>query len=370
MVDLGLRARSSNSHFRTGIREPHLSRFEGRLPDLKKKSFYVVLVSRSEDGSLSRVPVPLHFAWMLGAAAVIGLFTIAGLAGSYSRMLLKTERFNQLRREHSALQGDYARLEKQEREKEVQAASLGALASEVSALYGLTARGIAAGSRGVFGKGQAKSAGIQPDIVSASAAVPEASGDGKFSNATYYTSLQTFLSLRNTAMDGSATRALAGSFTPASIGGFTLGAGSMMASSLPSLWPVMGAITSPFGSREDPILGAGEGEFHKGVDISAPYGTPIRATGDGVVAMAGLGNGYGREVVIDHGGGVETTYAHMSGFHVSAGEQVVKGQVIGYVGTSGRSTGAHVHYEVRLRNVPVNPHKYLRSSSSDFLASR
>ena len=88
------------------------------------------------------------------------------------------------------------------------------------------------------------------------------------------------------------------------------------------------------------LLGNGEGEFHKGVDISAPYGTPIHATADGVVQMAGMGNGYGREVVINHGGGVETTYAHMSGFHVSAGEQVVRGQVIGYVGTSGRSTGA------------------------------
>ncbi|MEK6397042.1 MAG: M23 family metallopeptidase, partial [Terriglobus sp.] len=124
----------------------------------------------------------------------------------------------------------------------------------------------------------------------------------------------------------------------------------------------MGPITSPFGSREDPILGNGEGEFHKGVDISAPFGTPIRATADGVVEMAGLGNGYGREVVINHGSGVQTTYAHMSGFHVSAGEQVVRGQIIGYVGTSGRSTGAHVHYEVRLRNVPVNPHKYLRDT--------
>lgn len=338
-------------------------------PVLKKKSFYVVLVSRSEDGSLSRVPVPLHFAWMFGAAAIIGLFTIAGLAGSYSRMLLKTERFNQLRREHSALQGDYARLEKREHEKEVQAASLGALASEVSALYGLTARGIAAGTHGVFGKGQVKSAGVQAEIVPAAPA-QEAASDGNFSNATYYKSLQTFLSLRNTAMDGSATRALSGTFAPAAIGGFSLGASSVAGSSLPSLWPVMGSISSPFGSREDPILGSGEGEFHKGVDISAPYGTPIRSTGDGVVAMAGMGNGYGREVVIDHGGGVETTYAHMSGFHVSAGDQVVRGQVIGFVGTSGRSTGAHVHYEVRLRNVPVNPHKYLRAAATDFLASR
>ena len=73
-------------------------------------------------------------------------------------------------------------------------------------------------------------------------------------------------------------------------------------------------------------------------------------------------NGYGREVIIDHGGNLETCYAHMSGFAVTAGQPVVKGQVIGYVGVSGRTTGAHLHYEVRIRNTPVNPHKYLRTT--------
>ncbi|WP_083343601.1 M23 family metallopeptidase [Terriglobus roseus] len=322
-----------------------------------KKSFYVVLVSREEDGSLRRVPVPLKFAWMFAGAAVVGLFTIAGLAGSYSRMLLKTERFNQLRQEHNTLLGDYAKLQKREHEKEVQAASLGALASEVSALYGLTAKGIASSTQGVFGRGR-KSAGTETAVI---APTETTSADAGFSNANYYKSLQAFYSLRNTAMDGSMTRAISNSFAPSGLGNFGIGA-NLTGSNIPTLWPVLGSISSPFGGRQDPILGNGEGEFHKGVDISAPYGTPIRATADGVVQMAGMGNGYGREVVINHGGGVETTYAHMSGFHVSAGEQVVRGQVIGYVGTSGRSTGAHVHYEVRLRNVPVNPHKYLRDS--------
>lgn len=325
-----------------------------------KKSFYVVLVSREEDGSLRRVPVPLKFAWMFAGAAVVGLFTIAGLAGSYSRMLLKTERFNQLRQEHNTLLGDYAKLQKREHEKEVQAASLGALASEVSALYGLTAKGIASSTQGVFGRGR-KSAGTE----TATIAAPEAtSAENGFSNANYYKSLQTFYSLRNTAMDGSMSRAISNSFNPSGLGNFGIGP-NLTGANIPTLWPVLGSITSPFGGRQDPILGNGEGEFHKGVDISAPYGTPIHATADGVVEMAGMGNGYGREVVINHGGGVATTYAHMSGFHVSAGEQVVRGQIIGYVGTSGRSTGAHVHYEVRLRNVPVNPHKYLRIAASE-----
>jgi murein DD-endopeptidase MepM/ murein hydrolase activator NlpD len=75
-------------------------------------------------------------------------------------------------------------------------------------------------------------------------------------------------------------------------------------------------------------------------------------------------SGYGREVIIDHGHNIETCYAHMSGFTVMAGQTVVRGQVIGYVGMSGRTTGAHLHYEVRIRNTPVNPHKYLRATMS------
>ncbi len=323
-----------------------------------KKRFYVVLVSREEDGSLRRVPVSLHVVAAFAAAAVIGLFTVAGLAGSYSRMLLKTERFNQLRREHNALQGDYAKLEKREHEKEVQAASLGALASEVSALYGFTAKGIAGGAQGVqtFGQRFRKpvSAGVQVTTIVAT--------DTNFSNATYYKSLSDFYALRNSALDGSTTRAITGS-----LGSTPLPFSSDLATgNMPSLWPVTGPITSPFGGREDPILGNGEGEFHKGLDISAPYGTPIHAAADGVVLSAAVGNGYGKEVVIDHGGGVHTLYAHMSGFHCSAGEEVVRGQIIGYAGTSGRTTGgAHVHYEVRLRDVAVNPHKYLRMTADE-----
>jgi murein DD-endopeptidase MepM/ murein hydrolase activator NlpD len=337
---------------------------------LKNKSFYIVLVSRDEDGSLRRVPVPLKFAWAFVGAAVIGLFTVAGLAGSYSRMLLKAERFNQLRSEHNTLLGDYAKLQKREHEKEVQAASLGALASEVSALYGITAKGIVSGTQGgvaLLGKSLHRSAGAQP----VTGVIADTTPDTSFTNATYYKSLQGFYALRNTAMDGTATRVLASSAlgTP-SMGGLGISQVLLSGGNLPTLWPVMGTVSSPFGGRGDP-LSVGEGEFHKGVDISAAYGTPIHATADGVVEMAGIGNGYGKEIVIDHGAGVKTAYAHMSGFHVSLGEQVVRGQIIGYVGMTGRTTGAHVHYEVRVRNVAVNPHKYLQTTATDVqLASR
>ena len=330
-----------------------------------KKRYYIMFVSRDEDGNLNKVPVPLHYAYLFVAAAAIGMFTITGLAGSYSRMLIKTARFNQLRQDHNSLQKDYAHLEKAAHEKDIQAASLGSLASEVSALYGLTANKLATVPMGGFtDKRHGKSAGIAESVASAPLA-----GTTDLSEAAYYKSVDAFYALRSSAMSGKVMRPLSnlgapGYRSPTDLLGAGFGS-SDTASFIPTLWPIMGPITSSFGQREDPILGNGEGEFHTGIDISAPNGVPIRATGDGIVQEAQMSSGYGREVVIDHGHGVETVYGHMSGFAVIAGQMVVRGQVIGYVGHSGRTTGSHLHYEVRIRNTPVNPHKYLRTTLAD-----
>jgi murein DD-endopeptidase MepM/ murein hydrolase activator NlpD len=331
----------------------------------QKKRYYIMFVSRDDDGTLNKVPVPLHYAYIFVAAAAIGMFTITGLAGSYSRMLIKTARFNQLRQDHNALQKDYAHLEKAAQEKDVQVASLGSLASEVSALYGLTTSKLTGPAGRPAGRG--KSAAVE--AVATTPLAGNSSGQDD-TDDSYYKSVDAFYTLRNSALSGSTTRALSSIGNPRynSLNPFGVGMGlgdQDAASYAPSLWPVMGPITSSFGQREDPLLGNGEGEFHKGIDISAPNGEPIRATGDGIVKSAAMANGYGREVVIDHGHGVETCYGHMSGFAVMPGQSVVRGQVIGYVGHSGRTTGSHVHYEVRIRNTPVNPHKYLRTTLAD-----
>lgn len=321
-----------------------------------------MFVSRDEDGNLNKVPVPLHYAYLFVAAAVIGMFTITGLAGSYSRMLIKTARFNQLRQDNNALKKDYAHLEEAAHEKDIQAASLGSLANEVSALYGLTASKLATPMGHVTGKiGKAHAEAV----VNAAATTP-VTETASLSDDSYYKSIDAFYSLRNQALSGAAARNLGGLNRPSyGIGSTSLFSGFSpvdqdAATYAPTLWPVMGPITSSFGQREDPVLGNGEGEFHKGLDISAANGVPVRATGDGVVKSAQMENGYGREVTIDHGHGVETLYGHMSGFAVMTGQTVVRGQVIGYVGHSGRVTGSHLHYEVRIRNTAVNPHKYLR----------
>jgi len=122
----------------------------------------------------------------------------------------------------------------------------------------------------------------------------------------------------------------------------------------PTLWPIRGQISSGFGWRTNPMGGRG-GEHHAGVDIPARTGTPIRAAGGGTVIFSCWQNGYGNTVIINHGNGITTLYAHNTRNRVEVGQRVERGDVIAYVGSTGRSTGPHLHYEVRLNNRAVNP---------------
>ena len=117
------------------------------------------------------------------------------------------------------------------------------------------------------------------------------------------------------------------------------------------IWPVNGPVTSPFGMRW--------GRLHSGIDIGVPYGTPIHAAAAGRVVLAGWVGGYGNYTCIDHGGGLATCYAHQSSIAVSVGQSAAQGQVIGYVGNTGHSFGPHLHFEVRINGVPVDPLGYL-----------
>lgn len=126
---------------------------------------------------------------------------------------------------------------------------------------------------------------------------------------------------------------------------------------MPSIWPVDGFVTSGFGSRRSPFTG--RVQTHKGLDISARMGTPIHAPARGMVIAAGTDGAYGLSVDINHGGGIATKYGHMSKLAVKAGQTVERGDIIGYVGRTGRATGPHLHYEVRLNGMPTNPYAYL-----------
>ncbi|NLV24249.1 MAG: M23 family metallopeptidase [Deltaproteobacteria bacterium] len=125
----------------------------------------------------------------------------------------------------------------------------------------------------------------------------------------------------------------------------------------PSGWPVRGRVSSHFGVRKSPF--SGRQIFHEGIDIAAPAGTPVFASAKGTVSTASYAAGYGNLIVIDHGNGYQTAYGHNSKIFVKVGQQVKKGQKIAAVGSTGRSTGPHLHYEVRLHGKPVNPRKFL-----------
>ncbi len=306
-----------------------------------RKRYYILFVARDEDGRIQKIPVPLQYAYGFVAAALVGAFTIVGLAGSYTRMLLKTESFNQVRQDRENLRKGYKQMAQIAHDRDVQVASLGALASEVTALYGLKQNRLASAK-----PASASAAGAPtPSTLALSDDVNQ---------QQVKLSIDQFYTLRSQAMSGRVSRALESGLLPSFAGDWTELADA------PSLWPLEGRVGSSFGERQDPING--EGAFHSGIDIDAPYGTPVRAAADGEVTGATMGAGYGRQIVLDHGHDVLTVYGHLSSIAVLTGQHVIRGQVIGYVGQSGRATGPHLHYEVRVHNVPVNPHKYLRTT--------
>lgn len=288
------------------------------------KRFYILFVARGEDGQLRKIPIPLHYLYVLLVGGVIALLSMTGIASSYTRMLVKVSHFNQLRREKDQLKNQYSQLEQVAKEKDIQVASLGSLAGEVSSLYGLKSDSIL--------------------TVETSAGLGE---------AQVHSSLDQLYALRNTALSGAASNGISLGLTRN-----VTTADWVRAYSAPDLWPVEGQITGSFGERIDPFNG--EGAFHSGVDIATSYGQPVIAPADGVVEFADFEGGYGRMIELDHGHSITTRYGHLSGFAVVVGQSVHRGDTIGYVGLTGRSTGPHLHYEVRINETPVNPHKYLR----------
>ena len=289
-----------------------------------QKRFYILFVARGDDGQLRKVSIPVHYLYVFVIGAAIGFLSLTGIASSYTRMLLKVSQFNQLRTEKDQLKNNYSKLEQVARERDMQVASLGSIASEVSALYGLKS---------------------EPTLVSASSE--------QIQDSEITSSLDQLHALRTSALSG------------ATMVGLTMGltrnattADWIRANAAPNLWPVEGQVTGSFGERIDPFNG--EGAFHSGVDIGSSYGTPVVAPADGVVMMTETLGGYGKTIMIEHGNGISTRYGHLSGYAVTAGQHVHRGDVIGYVGESGRSTGPHLHYEVRINDTPVNPYKYLR----------
>jgi murein DD-endopeptidase MepM/ murein hydrolase activator NlpD len=131
---------------------------------------------------------------------------------------------------------------------------------------------------------------------------------------------------------------------------------SLLAST-PSIWPTRGWVTSDFGTRLDPY--SVDRQMHEGLDIATPHGQAVQTPSDGVVVFSGVEGGYGKVLVLDHGYGVKTRYGHLSEVFVKLGDRVKRGDKVAAVGNTGKSTGPHLHYEVRVNGIPENPRKFI-----------
>lgn len=280
-----------------------------------RNSYYIFVVAHSIRGRIRRIHIPQYFVYVCGLFALIGLVTVLAAVGSYTRMLLKVANYNHLRSEAELLKQKFSSLQRNMRQTEVQLASLQNLASEVSVAYGIR---------------RANGAEVRSSALDRAEAFRASAEQFQFLLRASYTPLPfryEFLDTRSSTI------------------------------SIPMDWPLQGTLTGSFGDRLDPFNG--EGSFHAGVDISSFYGAPVRAAADGVVVSSARESGYGMVVLLDHGRGVRTFYAHLSGFNAAPGQVVLAGEIIGFVGRSGRSTGPHLHYEVRIQNNPVNPSRFL-----------
>ncbi|MGC1476262.1 MAG: M23 family metallopeptidase, partial [Terriglobales bacterium] len=277
---------------------------------MKGKSSYTFFIASNASGGVRRVRLPWYVLHVLAILAVVGGITIAAGMGSYSRMLWKATNYNSLRRQQDNLKQQYVQLQTEVKDTNQRLNSLQSLAGEVAMAYGIS-------------RFRQTPFGLTDE---------PAEPDADFQN-----SVDEFSYLEKNAA----------AVAMSSAGMRLLPAAQLSSLGIvPSLWPVVGQITGHFGERLDPF--SGEGAFHAGLDIASHYGDEIRATADGVIQEVDQRAGYGRLVVIDHGFGVTTWYGHLSGFNVQGGMHVKSGDVIGYEGASGRSTGPHLHYEVRI----------------------
>ena len=291
-----------------------------------QKKFYAFLIFPGAHGRLHKIQLPFYLIHMLLALSAVGIMTVAALANSYARMLLKVSNYNNVRSEREALKTQYRTLESAVTSANAKLDSLQSLAAEVALTYG-------------FGDERRPRF---PSEVLGLATQTNASVDSSFRASLYAFNL-----IRRASLDPDGNDLGRGMFSNPLIARTTV----------PSLWPVRGQITAGFGQRMDPF--SGEGAFHAGVDISAPSGTRVEAAADGIVLEAGPESGYGNEILIDHGYGLTTKYGHLSRIFVVVGQVLKRGQVIGAVGMTGKTTGPHLHYEVHVKDTPVNPTKYL-----------
>jgi len=292
------------------------------------KRFYTFIIVPNASSRLHKIRIPVQVMYILAAIGMISFFVAVALGFSFTSMAFKVSDYNTLQVENTELKVQKKNLEVNTKKLSTKISNLETLSEKLTALIENDEFLKKRGKNGIGGtKTDYRTADIlkgisEPDISS----LKDRAND-----------LEANLTLLQQKAE---KRALVRRYTP-------------------TIWPLKGRIASVFGGRQDPFGGSGESEVHLGLDIQGMYGAPVHAPADGVVIFAGRKSDYGNLIIIDHGNGVTTRLGHMSRFRAKLGRAVTKGEIVGYVGMTGRTTGPHLHYEVRLNDRPVNPRRYL-----------
>jgi len=295
------------------------------------KSFYTFIVVRNAGSRLHKLKLPVRMLHILAAIGILSFFVAVGMGFSYTRMAFKAADYDKLQAENTDLKVQKKNLEVATLKLGQKLTHIENLAEKIQTLIEtdtLTKRGARNGP------------GVGGSLVD----YPTA----ELLGAANLKSGIELLKDRTAEMEGQFSML-------EQVAQQTV----KKRRTTPDIWPVKGQVTSHYGNRSDPFNGGGEAELHLGLDISALFGTQVHAPADGNVIYAQRHAAYGNLIIIDHGNGLTTRHGHLSKYNVTVGQKIRKGEVIGYVGTSGRSTAPHLHYEVRLNDRPVNPQTYL-----------
>jgi murein DD-endopeptidase MepM/ murein hydrolase activator NlpD len=290
---------------------------------------YTIVIADRSTGLVRRVTISLRLVAGLGVA-VLMLPVLIGLGAKWSARL----ELHRLRASADALQVENTNYRE----------TTGELTTQIQSLEGVIDE---LGARAELDPAQAKAMAKLPAVVKARAAGGTAQTNAAISNvlSTSFTSPEDTFGVLRTLLQGLESRLHNVRKD--------VERQEALAAATPSIWPAHGWLTGTFGGRSDPFTG--EQGFHQGLDIATPKGQPVYATADGRVESASRAGDYGNFVVLKHDFGITTRYGHMSAFNVKAGDMVHRGDVIGFVGSTGRSTGAHVHYEILVNGKLINP---------------
>jgi murein DD-endopeptidase MepM/ murein hydrolase activator NlpD len=295
---------------------------------MRRRRLYTFILAHEANAPIRKLSIPHSMLYVIGVFCLLGIVSTVSAVYEYSAMALKVVSFNRLREENKTIKIENQKFQLLSNQLAEKVASLEVASMKVSVLSGLESADPKAGIGGVGGLTR-----------SLTPSKPVSSLDGP-GMAAYQKNLATLEGRYRELQNYYAGKALRSTFTP-------------------NIWPVKGYLTGGFGTRSDPF--SSQREYHAGIDISAPYGNRIVAPADGVVIFCGPREDYGNVIVIDHKFGTTTRYGHLSKIVVRVGQKVSRGDYIGNVGMTGRTTGSHLHYEVRIFDRPISPIPYLKS---------